>query len=105
MQTQDEAQDEPQEMADRFDGVSATREHMQACFEYEVVISKDEIAELPDNHSPERFAQSIAVSRANRELDPTFSIDRSDSMAQEENDWSCNGERRYTVLVRFDQND
>jgi len=25
--------------------------------------------------------------------------------AQEENDWSCNGERRYTVLVRFDQND
>lgn len=97
--------EEPQELAERHEDVEVSREHISGTFEYEVVIAADKIEEIPDTLTPEDFAEKIAVSRLNRELDPTFRVDSSDAMAKEEQSYVMNGERRFTVWVRFDKND
>jgi hypothetical protein len=101
----DDEEEEHEELAARFDGADVDRQHISGTFEYEVTLTTEQIDELPDNDSPERFAKSIATSRFQKELDPTFSVNRSQTLCEEEEDWSMNGERRFTVLVRFDQND
>jgi hypothetical protein len=97
--------DEPDELVDRHDGATIERGHIQGTFEYTVELTHEQIDGLRDNLSPEEFAGNIAQSRANAELDPTFNIDRSDVIAQE-NDYPIGQDMRtFTVYVRFSQND
>jgi len=96
---------ERKELADKHEGASVTRERLQGTFEYEVTLTDSQINELPDRMTPEDFAENIATSRFNKELDPTFTVDPSDALAKEETDWTMNDERRFTVFVRFEKND
>jgi len=108
MQNNTEADDdsnERKELADRHEGASATRERIQGAFEYNVVLTDEQVEELPDRLDALEFAKRIAVSRLNKELDPTFTVSESDALAEEEIDYAMNGERRFTVLARFEQND
>lgn len=96
---------EPQELADRHEGVAVSRESIQATMEYKVVLSTKQIDELPDNMSASEFAENVAASRMQKELDPTFSISPSDALASEDGSYIMNGERRFDVFVRVSQND
>jgi len=96
---------ETQELADRHDGASATRESIQATMEYEVVLEQDTLDDLPENLSASEFAERIAASRMDNELDPTFSINTSDALASEDESYMMNDERRFTVFVRVSQNE
>jgi len=103
---QQTAADDAQELADRHAGAEVAHEQISGTFEYEVVLSSEKIDELPENMTALEFAENIAVSRANKEIDPTFSIrGGSNAMSKEDTDWTMNGERRFTVWVRFDKND
>jgi hypothetical protein len=97
--------DEPTELADRHDGVSATREQIQATFEYEVTVAEEQIDDLPPNMDAAEFAENIAASRMNKELDPTFRIGAGDAVASETENFHETDERVYTVFVRVSQND
>jgi len=97
--------DEAQELVDRHDGASVARENIQATMEYTVVLEEETLEELPDHMNASEFAENIAASRMQNELDPTFSIDPHDAMASEDESYIMNGERRFNVLVRVAQND
>ena len=102
--TEDEKQNT--ELADKHDGVEVSREQISGTFEYEVVLTAEELEGLEESHMmPEDFAENLAVSRFNSEIDPTFTVSPSDAMAKEETARSMNDERRFTVWVRFDQNE
>lgn len=94
-----------EELADRHDGVDVTREQLSGTFEYRVVLQADTLESLPESISPDEFAENVATSRFNKEVDPTFGVRSSDAMAKEDSDYMMNGERRFTVWVRFDKND
>ena len=95
------------ELADNHDDVDISREHISGTFEFEVSVPTETLDDVEEQShmSAEDFAERLAVSRFNKELDPTHSVDANDAMAKEESDWSMNGERRFTVWVRFDKND
>jgi len=94
-----------EELADRHDGVDVAREQIAGTFEYKVVFDTDTLESLPDSLSADEFAENVATSRLNKEIDPTFNVRSSNAMAKEDENWSMNGERRFTVWIRFDKND
>jgi hypothetical protein len=94
-----------EELADRHDGVDVSREQLSGTFEYQVVLKTATVESLPGSISADEFAENIATSRFNKEVDPTFGVRSSDAMAKEDTDYTMNGERRFTVWVRFDKND
>jgi len=94
-----------QELAARHNGTSISRESIQATMEYNVVIEQETVGELPDHMDAAEFAENIAASRMDAELDPTFSINPSDAMAGENESYIMNDERHFTVFVRVSQND
>jgi len=96
---------EPKELAEKHDGASASRENIQATMEYTVKLATDTIECMPDHLDAKEFAERIAASRMEKELDPTFSISSNDAMASEDEGHILNGEKRYTVFVRVSQND
>jgi len=97
--------DEPTELADRHDGVTAEREQIQATFEYEVTVTEQQIDDLPSNMDAGEFAENVAASRMNKELDPTFHIGAGDAVASETENFYGTDERVFTVFVRVSQND
>lgn len=103
----DATDDEPTELADRHEGATATREQIQATFEYEVALTEAQIDDLPGNMNAAEFAENIATSRMNKELDPTFRISPSDAIASEVEQPGLSGleVREFTVFVRVSQND
>jgi len=94
----------PDDLAATKDGVSVTRTELQGVFTYEVRIDADELAALPDSMDAKTFAEKIAASRLNTELEPTFKIDSSDAFAQTMGAWNTDGEK-FTVVVRFSQSE
>lgn len=101
--TQDDEQNT--ELADKHDGAEVSRQEISGTFEYIVVLSKDEIESLPEQMDADEFAENLARSRAEKEIDPTFSFGSGDVMAKEQDYPLTEEETRYTVWVRFDQND
>lgn len=100
-----QADDEPTELADNHDGVAVDRERIQATFEYEVTLTDEQIEGLRDSMTAAEFAENLAASRMNKELDPTFSISSNDAIAKESDAWREDGETTFDVFVRVAQND
>jgi len=102
--TDDEEQNT--ELADKHDGAEVSREQISGTFEYTVVLDDETLDKLPERTRPEDFAESIAASRFNKEIDPTFTVSAGDAMAKEETEYyMVEGGKRFTVWVRFDKNE
>ena len=101
----DATDDEPTELADRHDGATVSREQVQATFEYEVTLTDEQIDDLPPNMDAAEFAENIAASRMNKELDPTFHIGTQDAIASESDVWRGDETTIFDVFVRVSQND
>jgi len=102
---QNTATDEAKELADKHKGTSVERENIQGVFEYTVVLEQETVEELPDHMDAQEFAENVAATRMNNELDPTFHITTSDAMATEYESYILNEERQFNVFVRVSQND
>ena len=104
-QTDADESTDTQELAACHDGASVSRESIQATMEYNVILDAKQIDDLPDHMDAAEFAENIAASRMDAELDPTFGINPSDAMASEDKSYIMDGGRRFTVFVRVSQND
>jgi len=105
LDTDAETTNEPTELADRHDGAEVSREQIQATFEYEVTLTEEQIDGLRETMDPSEFAENLAASRMNKELDPTFSIGSADAVASETENFHLSEGRVFTVYVRVSQND
>jgi hypothetical protein len=101
----DEQNNDPQELADKHDGVGLGRDRLQGTFTY--VVNFDDYdfddADFPDSMTHKEFAKNLAVSRLNKELDAKFTIRQSgDNVVAEETDaWDS---EEYRVMIRFETN-
>jgi len=98
----DDNDEEPTEYADRFGGLSVGRQEVTGTIEYDVDLTQEQLEDIPESLSAQRVAKSAAASRAENELDLTFSLDAGYCIAEtrNESDWSPGKE--FTVLVRLE---
>jgi len=93
----DNTSDEPQEAADKYDGVTARTEGIQATVRMQVEISDAEIEELPERMDPSELAEWVAESRVE---DKMFGDDvtMTRTIAEEDN-LSIDDGKRFKVWV------
>ena len=99
--------DESSEIVDNFESADISREHIQGAFEYMVTLSESDVDELPGRMTARDLAENIASSRANAELDATYSISSNDTRAYELHgvDKMSDADYEFEVTVKFSQND
>jgi len=93
---------EEKTLADRHESVTVDAEHVQATFEYTIHVPKEKLDELPENHTPEKFACDLACSQAQKDHNLTFSVH--DAVAQQDHYTVNEPGKQFTVYVRTSQN-